>query len=184
MISVDMSLASGAVFSDCGKYRYLLWRRWDNLISHEERWFLFAGMNPSKADAKRSDATVSQMVGRAKRSGHTGIMVVNCSAYVSTDPRGLIGLEDPVGPLNGEYIRYAADVASTICCAWGNTDGERAATVEKVLLSSGKPLYCLGETSSGNPRHPRGVSLDIEIKEWKPAHAVSRPGQSQGATGS
>lgn len=182
-MNIDLSAASGAIFSDCRKYRYLLWRRWDNLISHEERWFLFVGMNPSKADAIRSDPTVSQMRGRAQRMGCTGLLVVNCSAFVSTDPKGLIGLVDAVGPLNEEYIRYAADVAGTICCAWGNTDGERAAAMEKALLSSGKPLYCLDKTSSGNPRHPRGVSLETEIKEWKPAHEISGHDRGQEAPG-
>lgn len=41
----------GAVISDCGRYRYALWRMWDNRLPS----VLFIGLNPSTADATKDD---------------------------------------------------------------------------------------------------------------------------------
>lgn len=148
----------GAVFSPCGKYRPLIWRRWDDLFTPTApRWLLFAGANPSIANAERSDATISQMVGRAKRIGCTGFLGVNANAYVSTDPKGLIGVADPCGPENNDYILAAAELAEIIVLAWGALPGApRSAELLAMLMEHGHghKLHALGRTAGGFPRIP------------------------------
>ncbi len=145
-------------------YRYLLWRSWTWV---EPRFLLFCGLNPSKADAKRSDPTVSQMRGRAERLGYTGLLVVNAHALVSTDPLGMKQVSDPTGPDNLLWILRAARMSEFILCAWGNLAGPQGKAIEIMLRALNKPLYVLDLTKEGNPRHPRGVSLTVQPREWK-----------------
>lgn len=174
---------AGAVFSTDRKYRYLLWRMWavqgqlengssglwrdDGKFIKTPRWMLVAGLNPSKADEKRSDPTVSQMRGRAQRMGFDGLLMVNAHALVSTDPLGMKAEADPTGPDNMLWIGRAAGLAEFILCAWGNMAGTQGAVLEKVFRKIGKPVHVLGLTKEWNPRHPRGVSLTVQPREWK-----------------
>src|SRR5262245_23656231 len=48
---------SGAIFSDCEKYRYVLWRQWD-LLDPEPCFMAFVGLNPSTADESLDDPTI------------------------------------------------------------------------------------------------------------------------------
>ena len=59
---------------------------------------------------------------------------------------------DPVGPENDYWLRELIGVADTIIAAWGNgaAGSDRATQVVSTL----KPLYCLGHTLLGHPRHP------------------------------
>ena len=51
------SVKATAIFSDCGRYRYLLKRCWtEGPIS------VFIGLNPSTADADSDDATVRKCI--------------------------------------------------------------------------------------------------------------------------
>ena len=45
---------SGAVFSDCRKFRYALWRMWDE----DKPLVMIIGLNPSTADEKVNDPTI------------------------------------------------------------------------------------------------------------------------------
>lgn len=155
---------SGAAFSNDRRYRWLLWRAFT--IKPPSKWLMVVGLNPSKAAEQRNDPTVSQMVGRAQRLGFEGLLMLNSHAYVATDPLGMKLVRDPVGEENMAYIEFAAGLADTILCAWGNLAGEQGKRVEVVLRASGKPLVVLGTTGSGNPRHPRGVSLSVQPVEW------------------
>ena len=65
--------ARGTELSDCGRYRYKLWRIWDP----ESAPVLFVMLNPSTADANRDDRTVSRCVAFAKRDGFGGFLVGN-----------------------------------------------------------------------------------------------------------
>ena len=53
------TMNSGADFSPCRKYRYKLWRIWDETLPLA----MFIGLNPSTADEVKDDNTVK--IGRA-----------------------------------------------------------------------------------------------------------------------
>ena len=66
-------------FSDCGRYRYKLSQRWA-----EGPRVLFCLMNPSGADLRVTDMTVSKCARLAQRWGYGGLMVGNAAL---TGPR-------------------------------------------------------------------------------------------------
>lgn len=52
-------IVSGADLSECGRYRFNLWRAW----AAEKGWALFCGLNPSTADATKDDPTIRRSEG-------------------------------------------------------------------------------------------------------------------------
>src|SRR5262245_8110763 len=91
---------AGAVFSDCQRYRYQLWRRW----REGGRRLVFIGLNPSTATHERDDPTVRRCIRFAKRDRFAAMVMLNIYAWRSTDPAKLLHTPDPVGPDNDATI--------------------------------------------------------------------------------
>ncbi|KUN38306.1 hypothetical protein AQJ27_45175 [Streptomyces olivochromogenes] len=145
---------AAAVFDSRARtYRYLLTRIWDSTIAPA----VFVMLNPSTADAMDDDPTIRRCTSFARREGAGGLVVVNLFALCSTDPRALRHHPDPVGPVNDAFIRRATASASTVVVAWGAAGVEhngRGARIAETLRARGVQLQCLGQTSTGQPRHP------------------------------
>lgn len=166
---IDLSPSSGAVFSDCQRYRYLLWRRWTTLISHEERWLLWAMLNCSTANEFKNDPTIAGCEKRARAWGFTGILVVNQFAFRSPYPKDLLTVQDPVGELNDQYIRFAAETASVKICGWGNSSVVGSliqARTPRMIELLGDDLKCLKMNQDGSPAHPLYIKRSIEPIAW------------------
>ena len=148
-------LAAAVFDSPARTYRYLLTRIWDPSVKPA----VFLMLNPSTADALDDDNTIRRLAGPngfARGMGAGGVVVVNLFALCSTDPRALKHHPDPVGPLNDVFIRQATSGAKTVVAAWGAAGVEhgRGACVTGALRGRGVSLHCLGQTSTGQPRHP------------------------------
>jgi hypothetical protein len=145
---------SGAVFSMCDRYRYRLWRVWDN---HKPR-IVWVMLNPSTADESVLDPTLRRVDDYSKRWGFGGFEVVNLFAWRATDPRDLRECPVPVGPVNNSQILDAANVAACVVAGWGATSwrfvAERRGKVSSLLLTHGHDIYCLRKSKSGHPVHP------------------------------
>src|SRR4029077_5600965 len=142
------SMDRDAYISECGKYRYWLMRGGEPALPCLDVVLL----NPSKADATVDDATIRRLVGFATRRGYGSIRVFNLFAYRATNPKELLGAEDPIGPDNDRWLEA---LRGTVLCAWGNTNwATRAQHVTKILRGKGCELVCLSKTTSGNPKHP------------------------------
>lgn len=149
---------SHAALSTCGRYRYELGRRW----ATGPGLLVAVMLNPSKADHIEPDNTIGVLMSRAVDEGAPGILVVNLAALRSTDPKGLLEVEDPVGPLNRLYIArtLAAARGRSVLVAWGNLPRGVPQLVEQVEVvrhlagELGCHLTCLGKTQDGQPWHP------------------------------
>lgn len=151
---------STAEFSDCKLYRYTLERWWSPQA--KGRYINFLMLNPSTADEFQLDPTVTRCVGFARKWGFGGLVVTNIFALRSTDPQRLREVEDPTGPHNDEAIQKVAKLAGLVVCAWGvhGAVGDRGRRVIEMLAASEVPLYCLGVTKDGFPRHPLYIRGD------------------------
>lgn len=157
--------SSGAKFSECGRYRYRLWRRWD--VSRPTLAFLM--LNPSVAGETDNDATVTRCINRASRSGFGALEVVNLFALISTDPKALYVPEiDPVGPENDEAITEVARSCETLVCAWSTHARHlnREAHVLALLDRIGVVPHVLVINKDGTPRHPLYVSYSVTPSPW------------------
>ena len=141
----------GANISDCGRYRYGLWRTWDYSLPH----VLFIGLNPSTADETEDDPTIRRCMGFARDWGYGGIYMANLFAWRSTDPKILDKMHtDPVGPGNDYWLEtYSHNFRCIIAC-WGGRGKILDRDIQVCRLLSGYRLLALGLTLAGHPRQP------------------------------
>ena len=156
---------SKARFSTCRAYRYELTRTWDK----EGPRLVYVMLNPSKADAFRNDPTVERCERRARMMGFGAFRVVNIFAWRETSPAELRKAAQPVGPLNDDILIEAADWANQIIAAWGvhGTHLNRSADVSELLEQCGHPLFHLGLSKEGHPRHPLYVGYAVGPTLWE-----------------
>ena len=157
--------ASVAIYSDCESYRYELTRVWDEA----GRKALFVMLNPSTATEVQNDPTVERCERRARALGFGAFRVCNIFAYRATDPRNMRAQDDPVGPENDAAILTACGWADQIVCAWG-THGEhmnRGPEVGAKLQMQPKPLYHLGLSKAGHPKHPLYIGYAVQPMLWE-----------------
>lgn len=143
---------SGAHISGCRKYRYLLWRIWEEKLPH----VLWIMLNPSTADESVNDATIRKCIKYAKYWGYGGIHVCNLFAYRSRDPGMMKKFSAPVGEMNNGIILEAARVAPVTVCAWGSHGSHlrRSITVQDMLAENYIKPHALHLTKGGEPGHP------------------------------
>ncbi|QCO56554.1 DUF1643 domain-containing protein [Pseudorhodobacter turbinis] len=155
---------SVAEYSPCEGYRYALTRVWDP----QGDKVTFVMLNPSTATEVQNDPTVERCERRARTLGFGAFRVVNIFAWRATDPKVMRAQEDPVGPGNDAAIAQAASWADRIVCAWGTHGAhlDRGANVEAMLRGLGRPLYQLGLTKAGHPKHPLYISYDRQPELW------------------
>jgi hypothetical protein len=143
----------GALLSECGQYRYRLWRLWDDLAPV----MVWVMLNPSTADADVDDPTIRKCIGFAKQHRHGGIIVVNLFAWRATDPKELPKAAAPVGPENDQHIMWAvnAPLIATVVGGWGrNKFAERRATYVRVMIQARRDIKCFRRNGDGSPQHP------------------------------
>lgn len=175
---------SSATTSRCERYRYTLTRAWG-----AGPRALFVMLNPSTADRFVDDATIRKCVGFARRWGCGGIEVVNLWAIRSTDPAGVLAVDDPIGPDNDAAIRAALDRCAIVVCAWGahatgmlkRVGPARVAQVLAILrerrCDGHSPAeceescprvvpMCLGVSADGSPRHPLMLPYSTSLEAF------------------
>lgn len=156
--------ASVAEYSDCERYRYSLTRVWDS-AGHRAA---FVMLNPSTATEIQNDPTVERCERRARALGFGSFQVTNIFAWRDTDPRAMRAAPDPVGPGNDRAILAALGWADQVICAWGAHGAHlgRGAAVETMLRATGKPLFTLGLTKAGHPKHPLYIGYGEQPAPW------------------
>lgn len=168
----------GAVIDPSGRYRTLLWRVWRAGGPRA----LFVMLNPSAADARREDPTLRRCLGFARDGGFGGLEVVNLFSYRSPHPAELRRAADPVGPGTDRQICRSARRAACVIAAWGAGGALRGRDgAVLALLRAIGPVYALGRTRSGAPRHPLYLPARCRPRLYAEAargSGLSRPGRS------
>lgn len=158
-----------AILSDCGRYRYHLAREVDG----RPGTILFIMLNPSTADAASDDPTIRRCLDFVRRWERGRLEVVNLFAWRATRVSALKKAAAPIGPDNDRHILDTADRASLtqggrVVAAWGAHGHHlgRADHVRRILAGQGIPLWHLGLTARGLPRHPLFVRATQSLAEW------------------
>lgn len=147
-----MKSPSGAKFSACRRWRYLLWRRWDEAKPAAN----FLMLNPSTADEWQLDPSCTRARNYAERWGFGALIVTNLFGWRATDPAKMKAAREPVGRGNDAAILRAAREAAIVVCAWGNHGEhlERGEKVRSMLHLSRVKLHVLKTNAGGHPAHP------------------------------
>jgi len=153
-------MKKSAVMDPKRMYRLALRRRWCDGAT-----CCFIMLNPSTADEDLDDPTIRRCINFARSWGYSGLMVLNIFALRATDPKELSRAYNPVGIFNDSAIfeHTRAESCDLIVAAWGahRVKGHWNRG-EQVVGLIGRPLYCLGKTKAGHPRHPLYVSADTQ----------------------
>lgn len=155
----------GAVFSECGQFRYVLAREWDAGLPT----LGYCALNPSIAGDTDEDQSSMKFRGFAERLGYGGYLTCNLYAWISTDPRGLKAAGYPVGPVNDMHIRRSL-AGLDVICAWGGNAAKlsRPRAVLSLLREIGARTLALKINSDGTPAHPLYLPCTLQPTEYAP----------------
>ncbi len=155
-----------AMISADGRYRYLLTRALHTPGTGRGQ-LLWIMLNPSTADAQVDDPTIRRCIGFTERLGYTSLAVVNLYAFRTAKPADLWRTRYPLGPDNDTVLRRSIREAARVVVAWGaGIKGRmhRVTSVVRLAEDLQQPLWCLGRTQGGHPRHPLYVKADKSLE--------------------
>lgn len=145
-----------AYFSPDRKYRYALWRWWDDSLPS----CMFIGLNPSSAD----DPTIRRCIRFARDWGYGSLCMANLFALRATKPLDMLEHPEPVGPDNKVWLQNLASDAGVVVAAWG-VHGVHCGRDREVVGMLG-PLKCLRKTKDGFPGHPLYLPADSVLTDY------------------
>lgn len=148
----------GASFSTCRKYRFALWRIWDN----SKPKLMFIGLNPSKANESENDNTIKRVVMIAKHNGYGGIYMLNAFAFISTNPDDLKDLT--FNAANEAALICYSGQAQDVVFAWGDFKVVRERAKELIkMFPDAKALHI---NKNGSPKHPLYCKKDSPLIDF------------------
>jgi hypothetical protein len=140
---------SGATFSDCHKYRFILWRIWDIYKPK----IMFIGLNPSKANEDSNDPTIRRVKKLSQSWGFGGFYMLNLFTFITPNPKELFKCSDPL-KLSNWYITNYLEKAEKVVFAWGNFKEAENRAKEVIELCKEHNVFCLKKNKNGSPMHP------------------------------
>jgi hypothetical protein len=147
-----------AIFSDCGKYRYLLVRVWNP----ELKPLVCFGLNPSTANAESDDPTIKNLVRLLQNEGYGSLYMMNLFALVSPYPDDLRTCPDPVKE-NDDWIAKIC-MGQDVAFCWGNfKQAEYRAKKVKKMFNTAK---CFGKNANGSPKHPLYLKSNTKLIDY------------------
>lgn len=158
----EPTIDKGATFSKNREYRYSLWRIWDK----ELPLVMFIGLNPSTANEDENDATIRSVERISKSNGYGGFYMMNCFAYVATDPK-LLKHNPFTDEWNNDTLSVTASKCKDVIFAWGNFEIIKKLGRDKELSEMFPNAKCLCVNKNGSPKHPLYCKSDTKFVNWK-----------------
>lgn len=149
-------MKTDAALSECRKYRFALWRVWDE----SKPYAMIIGLNPSTADEKDDDPTITRCIQFAKSWGYGGLCMANLFAFRATDPSVMFAATDPVGQKNDEWLTKLSNAAGIVVAAWGNDGAHLGRSKEVIQLIPN--LHYLKLNGTGEPAHPLYLKSNLQ----------------------
>jgi hypothetical protein len=168
LTDADLAGERGAHISDCGTYRYRLWREWDRSLPT----LAFLMLNPSTADHLTDDPTITRCMSRAVAGKFGRLEVANLFPLRATNPDELLTHADPLGPRNTAdgALMDAIDRASMVICAWGAHQAAAARATDLThifgIVGMRDKLCHLGLNKDGSPKHPLYIAASTRPKPF------------------
>ena len=151
----------GAEFSECRKYRYALWRVWDE----SKPLVMFIGLNPSTANEVDNDPTIRSVGRIAKANGYGGFYMMNCWAYVATKPENLV-IDRLSYQYNNDWLNIISGKCKDVVFAWGSFAIVAEKGRDKELAEMFPNAKALFINKNGSPKHPLYCKSDTQLVSW------------------
>lgn len=168
MVDLFESNYSGAEFSPCGKYRYKLWRIWDE----SKPKAMCIGLNPSTANATKPDPTITNLIKMLKILGYGGFYMMNCYPLISSKPDALNDfIETPFHDVedleNARHLMETARLCKDVIFAWGTFPIVEKSGRDKMFSGFYPNALCFGHNQNGSPAHPLAMMYQGKTKAPK-----------------
>lgn len=141
-------MIKGAAISECGNYRFELFRVWAEALPIMG----IVMLNPSTADVKKDDPTIKKCINIAMNNGFGSIFVYNLYPLRATNPKQLGTHPKPHDNRNYKIVTDGLAKCDEVVFAWG------ASKFAKDILFNPKHIYpnakCLHINKDGSPKHP------------------------------
>jgi len=157
-----MDTIKNAIFSECGKYRYLLTREWSIT---DRPSAMCIGLNPSNANAYKDDPTIRILVATLDHLGYGELKMCNLYALISSTPKTLFEVPDALG-LNDQWLETTAHSVQEIIFCWGAFKNieHRVKKVMQMFPSA----KCFGMNDNRTPIHPMALMYGgIKLEDRK-----------------
>jgi hypothetical protein len=155
-------IGKGADFSECGKYRYRLWRIWNSNLPRA----MIIGLNPSTANADTDDQTIMNLRRIMTALGYGGFYMMNCWPFITSKPE-LLQIDDGSNLFNDYHLALTAVECETVVFAWGNFKIIRDKGRDKELCDRFPNGMCFGKNKNGSPWHPLALMYNGTVKNPK-----------------
>jgi len=152
-----------ASFSACGRYRWSLRRDWPGDPGPTITMIM---LNPSWANTTMDDQTIRRCMSFARQWGFRTLLITNLYAFITPYPGVLFAQNDPVGHPRNDMELLEGLTSETVVCAWGaRAEPYRVEHVRALFTihAPDTPLWCLGRTKGGAPRHPLYLPSSQEL---------------------
>jgi hypothetical protein len=148
---------NGATFSEDRKYRYVLWREWDEALPKA----MCIGLNPSTANEVDPDPTITRLCQLLKHNGFGSLYMTNLFALISPYPDDLRACTNPVMD-NDKWLEETRSKCDEVIFCWGNF--KQAEYRAKKIVSQYPMAMCFGRNANGSPKHPLYLKSDTKLK--------------------
>ena len=154
----------GAEFSECRKYRYSLWEKWDN----SKPYVMFVGLNPSTATETKFDPTIVRVRNFAFDNEYGGFYMTNLHPFITAYPPELIRACTHHEKLNRSIMLSIAKRCKDVVFAWGSfIEAKIPGEWAERTFPNAKALII---NQDGSPRHPLYVPGDTKLIDYKPVN--------------
>ena len=140
---------SGAEFSEDGKYRYKLWRIWDET----RPLAMCIGLNPSTANADKNDQTINYLIKMLSKLGYGGFYMMNCFAFIASKPK-LLQHNPMSDEWNNNMLTVVAGKCRDVIFSWGGFKIIKETGRDQELIEMFPNAKCFGVNKDGSPFHP------------------------------
>ena len=152
-----MKIIRSAKFNSARTKRYFLYRKWSDKPTAV--WIM---LNPSVADEKYDDKTISKCIKFSKCWGYGGFYVINLCSDISTYPKKIINklkANQEIDPTSLSHIKdVIKNTNNVVYCAWG-FGISTPKWLTKILKN--KTIKALELSKLGTPKHP--LYLDSKL---------------------
>lgn len=171
-------LDSGAELSADNVHRYSLWRTWD----YNKPRIMFIGLNPSRANAVKTDPTITRCINFANQWNFGSLFFANLFSFRTPYVSGPIpekklaededwqllieNLHRTHTDVTDEHLQKMISKSATIVCCWGSWKIPGFILRTKEVVGMIQKPYCFGTNTDGQPKHPLYLKSDCELKNF------------------
>ena len=160
---VPTQINRGAKFSPCKKYRFQLWRLWDDQLPI----IMFLMLNPSSADAHHDDPTIRRCANFTKNWGYGGFYIGNLYPLISTKPKLLLQSLSTSHLENKSNLNEMSKKCTRIVCAWGNFQiVKKLGIPDDFFFDVKDKLYYISMSKNKIPKHPLYLKSNLKLKKY------------------